>query len=176
MADQMPQEMMANLNRVTLTGYLVRDPTPRSLPSGQSACDMRIACHRRCQEELTGSWLQWVDYCDARVYGSFAQSVCQRLRAGSSVAIEGRLSSQPTYCENPEHKQGMFVLVKKIQLLPPRLDVSPRSGAPLGIDAPPRAAKTDAPLSSDAPIDAPSRNDAPPKRRARFSYGSIDTG
>jgi single stranded DNA-binding protein len=162
--------VLANLNRVTITGYLVRDPTLRSLPAQRTVGDLRIACHRRNQEGPGGTWVQWVDYCDVRVYGSFAQSVCQRLRAGSSVAIEGHLSSQPTYCENPEHKRGMFVLAKKIQLLPPRLDVSPRSGAPLGIDAP-----LDAPLRIDAPlgIDAPLRIDAP-KRRARFSYGSID--
>ena len=168
MADQTPQEVMANLNRVTITGYLVRDPTPRSLPTGQSVCEMRIACHRRRQEELTGSWVQWVEYCDARIIGRFALTALQRLREGSAVAIEGRLSSQPSCCENPEHRRGMFVLARKVQFLEadalPGNEAPPRAAktdAPLGSDAPPRAAKTDATLSSDAPIDAA------PKRRAR---------
>jgi single-strand DNA-binding protein len=176
MADQTSQEMMANLNRVTITGYLVRDPTPRSLPSGQSVCDMRIACHRRRQEQLTGSGVQWVEYCDARIIGRFALIALQRLQQGSGVAIEGRLSTQPSCCENPEHRVGMFVLARKVQFLealpgseaPPRSDGPLESDAPPRSDAPQRAAKIDAPLSGDAPIDAP------PKRRARFSYGSID--
>jgi single-strand DNA-binding protein len=168
MADQTPQEMMANLNRVTITGYLVRDPTPRSLPTGQSVCDMRIACHRRRQEELTGSWVQWVEYCDARIIGQFALIALQRLHEGSAVAIEGRISAQPSCCENPEHRLGMFVLARKVQFLEalPGSKAPPRSDGPLESDAPPR---------SDVPLDAPSRSDAPPKRRARFSYGSVDT-
>jgi single-stranded DNA-binding protein len=127
--------VLANLNRVTITGYLVRDPTLR-IVSARSVGDMRIACHRGNQAEPGGPWVQWVDYCDVRVYGSFAHVAYQRLREGSSVAIEGLLSSQPIYCENPKHKQGMFVLVQKMQFLSPRLDASPRSDAPPEIDAP----------------------------------------
>jgi single-strand DNA-binding protein len=137
--------VLASLNRVTITGYLVRDPTLHRTPSQKSVGTMRIACHRRNQAQPGGTWVQWVDYCDARIYGSFAHFACQQLRAGSSVAIEGRLSSRPIDCENPEHRVGSFVVVRKIQLLAPALD------APLRIDAP-----------------------LAPKRRARFSYGSID--
>ena len=159
--------MLASLNRVTITGYLVRDPTLRSTPAQKSVGTMRIACHRRNQEGPGGTWVQWVDYCDARIYGAFAHFVCRHLRAGSSVAIEGRLSSRLIDCENPEHRLGVFVVVSYMQLLSPTLDASPRSSAPLGIDAP---------LRIDAPLDAPRGIDAPlaPKRRARFSYGSID--
>jgi len=162
--------MLTSLNRVTITGYLVRDPTLRSTRSRKSVGNMRIACHRRHQVQPGGTCVQWVDYCDARIYGPFAQSACQRLRAGSSVAIEGRLSSRPIDCENPEHRLGVFVVVTKIQFLSPTLDASPRSGAP-----PETYAPLDAPLKIDAPlrIDAPLKIDAP-KRRARFSYGSID--
>jgi single stranded DNA-binding protein len=153
--------VLASLNRVTITGYLVCDPTLRSTPSRKSVGTMRIACHRRNQAQPGGTWAQWVDYCDARIYGPFAHFACQQLRAGSGVAIEGRLRSRPIDCENPEHRVGMFVVVRKIQLLAPALDVSP------ALDASPRSG---APLGIDAPLDAP----LAPKRRARFSYGSID--
>ncbi len=33
------------INRVVLSGYLAKDPELRSLPSGTSVCDIRIACN-----------------------------------------------------------------------------------------------------------------------------------
>ena len=46
----------SNINVVVLTGNLTRDPELRSLPSGTSVCDMRIAVNTRRKNGATGEW------------------------------------------------------------------------------------------------------------------------
>ena len=38
---------MANGNSITITGNLTRDPELRSLPSGTSVCNLRVAVNSR---------------------------------------------------------------------------------------------------------------------------------
>jgi single-strand DNA-binding protein len=216
------QEMDTNLNRVTITGYLVRDSMLRKLPSGKSVCDIRIACHRRCQDKLTGSWVQWVDHCDARIIGSLAHLTNSWLRKDRGVAIEGQLSNQQGCCNDPEHSWGVMVLVQQLQILPqatersdlntpytvdalPGIDAPLEGGAPPWSDAPLKSStppkgsaprvESPAPLESEAierptpsrpPVPRSSRQSSPQsspqppraatgeKRRAKWSYGSID--
>ena len=46
----------SNLNVVVLTGNLTRDPELRSLPSGTSVCDMRVAVNTRRKNNASGEW------------------------------------------------------------------------------------------------------------------------
>jgi single-stranded DNA-binding protein len=102
--------MVTNLNRVSITGHLARDPTLHDLPSGKSACDVRIACARR----------EGVDYLDARIAGPLARIAHRSLRKDSPVAIEGSLSGQLNYCKHPEHRRELVVLVRTLQFNPDR--------------------------------------------------------
>jgi single stranded DNA-binding protein len=110
--------MSINLNRVTITGHLVSDPVLRGLPSGKSVCDMRIACNRKWQNKLTGSWEDWVDYIEAQAIDTLAPFAHQLLRKGSGVAIDGRLTSQPAECEDTGHPRRLIVLAEEMHLIP----------------------------------------------------------
>jgi single-strand DNA-binding protein len=45
-----------NINRVVMTGNLTKDPELRSLPSGTSVCELRIACNTRRKDSGSGEW------------------------------------------------------------------------------------------------------------------------
>jgi single stranded DNA-binding protein len=171
------QLMMVNLNRISLTGYLARDPALRELPSGKSVCDMLVACHHKYQDHFTGAEEERVEHLDVRAVGALAAQAHQYLRTGSAVAIEGRLSNQPTSCHDPAHKLEVLVLVRLIQFMPmvtEHCSSSSDLGAPAESSAP---AEIEVPLEIEAPveIEVPLESRAPaPKRRAKFSYGSID--
>jgi single-strand DNA-binding protein len=111
-------KMAINLNRVTITGHLVRDPVLNGLPSGKSVCDMTVACNRKWQDKLTGEWEEWVDYIKVRAVDSLAPLAHEHLHRGSGVAIDGRLASQPADCEDPEHPLELIVLAEEMQLIP----------------------------------------------------------
>jgi single-strand DNA-binding protein len=80
----------SSINRVVLVGRLTRDPELRELPSGQSVCNLRVACNgiRRAAE---GDYQERPHYFDVASYGAQAENVARYMRKGSRVAIDGRL-------------------------------------------------------------------------------------
>jgi len=110
--------MAVNLNRVTITGNLTHDPVLVPLSSGHSVCELRIACNRKWPNKLTGTWEQWTDYFDVRLYGELAPKIPHCLHKGSGVAIDGRLSSKRAHCDNPSHRLETVILADQIQFNP----------------------------------------------------------
>lgn len=111
--------MTINLNRVTITGYLAQEPALIDLPAGQRACELRIACNRRWQHQLTGRWEEWADFFDARIVGALAPIAHRRLRTGHGVAIDGRLSNQRSDCNDPAYRFATIIIAEEVQFLTP---------------------------------------------------------
>ena len=57
-----------NINVVVVTGNLTRDPELRSLPSGTSVCELRLAVNSRRKDE-SGNWVDKPNYFDVTVWG-----------------------------------------------------------------------------------------------------------
>lgn len=109
--------MTINLNRVTITGYLAQEPVLIDLPAGQQACELRIACNRRWQHQLTGKWEEWADFFDARIVGGLAPIAHRRLRTGHGIAIDGRLTTRRASCNDPTHRSESVILAEDVQFL-----------------------------------------------------------
>jgi single-strand DNA-binding protein len=80
----------SNINRVTVTGNLTRDPELRSTPSGTSICKLRIAVNTR-RKDASGQWVDKPNYFDVTVWGAQGENCAQYLQKGRPVAIDGRL-------------------------------------------------------------------------------------
>ena len=81
---------MVSLNKVFLGGNLTRDPELRHTPSGMPVSDLRLAVNQvymdknnQKQEETT--------FVDVVVWGKQAETVCQYLKKGSGLLVEGAL-------------------------------------------------------------------------------------
>ena len=79
----------SNLNVVVLTGNLTRDPELRSLPSGTSVCDMRVAVNTRRKNNATGEWEDKPNYFDVKVWGAQGENCARFLSKGRPVARAG---------------------------------------------------------------------------------------
>ena len=79
----------SNLNVVVLTGNLTRDPELRSLPSGTSVCDMRVAVNTRRKNGATGEWEDKPNYFDVKVWGAQGENCARFLSKGRPVARPG---------------------------------------------------------------------------------------
>jgi len=77
-----------DLNSVSLTARLTRDPEGRTTPSGTSVCRMRIAVNG-----FTGNGEPKADYLDVVVFGRQAESCGQYLHKGSRVCVAGHLAN-----------------------------------------------------------------------------------
>ena len=80
----------SNINRVTVTGNLTRDPELRSTPSGTSVCKLRIAVNTR-RKDASGQWVDKPNYFDVTVWGQQGENCATYLQKGRPVAIDGRL-------------------------------------------------------------------------------------
>jgi single-strand DNA-binding protein len=105
-----------SINRVVLVGRLTRDPELRELPSGQSVCDLRLACTSLRREE-DGSYGERPCYFTVNAFGAQAQVVARYMRKGSAIAVDGRLEWREW--ESAEHgmRQAVEVVAESVQFL-----------------------------------------------------------
>ena len=81
---------MADLNTVTITGNLTRDPELRTVgANGTSVCDLRVAVNGR--EKQGDQWVDRANYFDVTIWGRQGENAHTYLEKGRPVAIDGRL-------------------------------------------------------------------------------------
>ena len=78
---------MASMNRVTIIGYVGRDPELKQTPSGVSVCNFSVATTDYKDKETT-EWHKVVSF------NKLAEICGQYLRRGSQVCVEGRLQTR----------------------------------------------------------------------------------
>jgi single-strand DNA-binding protein len=105
-----------NINRVIIVGRLTRDPELRSLPSGGSVCELRIACNSR-QREGDGEYGERPNYFDVSVFGNQADAVGAHTAKGSQVAIDGRLSWREWETAEETKRQAVKIIAETVQFL-----------------------------------------------------------
>ena len=78
-----------DINAVTISGNLTRDPEIRQLPSGNSVCNIRIAHNERVK---SGSdWTDRPQYFDVTVWSGLGEYIARTLTKGEKVVVHGRL-------------------------------------------------------------------------------------
>ena len=80
----------ANINRVTITGNLTKDPELRAVgESGIEVCDLRVAVNAR--RKKGDEWIDVPNYFDVVIWGKRGKLCDDFLARGSGVAVDGRL-------------------------------------------------------------------------------------
>ena len=112
----------SNLNVVVLTGNLTRDPELRSLPSGTSVCDMRVAVNTRRKNGATGEWEDKPNYFDVKVWGAQGENCARFLAKGRPVAVQGRLEWREWETQDGQKRQAVDIIAESVQFLGGRDD------------------------------------------------------
>ena len=79
-----------DINTVTISGNLTRDPELRNLPSGIAVCNLRIA-HNERFKGADGEWADRPQYFDVTVWSGFGEYLAKNLVKGEKVVVSGRL-------------------------------------------------------------------------------------
>ena len=79
-----------DINTVTISGNLTRDPELRNLPSGNSVCNLRIAHNERFKGS-DGEWADRPQYFDVTVWSGLGEYLAKNLTQGEKVVVSGRL-------------------------------------------------------------------------------------
>jgi single-strand DNA-binding protein len=132
---------MANsINRVVMTGNLTKDPELRSLPSGTSVCELRIACNTRRKDGASGEWVDKPNYFSVTVWGAQGENAAKYLSKGRPVAIDGRLEWHEWETQEGTKRQRIDVIADSVQFLGSRdQNASANGDTPAEVDLQPAA-------------------------------------
>jgi single-strand DNA-binding protein len=133
-----------NINRVVMTGNLTADPELRTLPSGMSVCNLRIACNTRRKNQSTGEWEDKPNYFNVTVWGAQGENSARYLSKGRPVAIDGRLEWREWEAQDGTKRQATDIIADSVQFLGSRDEASGSGGA--------RATSDEASGAGDEPV------------------------
>jgi single-strand DNA-binding protein len=85
---------MATLNKVTLIGYLGRDPESRATAAGDAVVQLSLATTETWKDKNTGEKKEATEWHRVVLYRKLAEIAGLYLKKGSHVYIEGRLQSR----------------------------------------------------------------------------------
>jgi single-strand DNA-binding protein len=140
---------VANINRVTITGNLTRDPELRSLPSGTAVCELGVAVNHR-RKDQTDQWVDEPNYFNVVVFGAQGQNCAQYLSKGRPVAVDGRLRWSSWEDKNGGGKRSKVEIVANVvQFLGSREDAKSADDQAL----PPPPSNQGFAATSDVPAD-----------------------
>jgi single-strand DNA-binding protein len=104
------------INRVVLIGRLTKDPELRTLPSGSSVCNIRVACNAS-RSDGEGGYRDKPNYFDVSAFGGAAENVGRRTHKGSRVAIDGRLEWREWETSDQQKRQAVSVVADTVLFL-----------------------------------------------------------
>ena len=145
------------LNQVTLIGNLGKDPELKYLDQGIAVANLRIACTESYRDR-NGNNVDRTEWVSVNLWRGQAEIAGKYLRKGSTVCIEGRLSTRSW--ETPQGEKRSITEVEGRKLI--LLDGRPGGGsgefsqpvsqvAPLGENTP-QSQQPQTPASTQAPI------------------------
>jgi single-strand DNA-binding protein len=115
----------SNLNVVVITGNLTRDPELRSLPSGTSVCDLRVAVNTRRKNNASGEWEDKPNFFDVKVWGAQGENCARFLSKGRPVGVQGRLEWREWESQDGQKRQAIDIIADSVQFLGGRDDAAP---------------------------------------------------
>jgi single-strand DNA-binding protein len=119
----------SNINRVTITGNLTRDPELKSLPSGTAICKLRVAVNSR-RKDQSGEWVDKPNYFDVTVWGAQGENCANYLSKGRPVAVDGRLDWREWEAQDGSGKrQAVEIIADTVQFLGSRDGAGSQEGA-----------------------------------------------
>lgn len=101
-----------DINQLTITGNLTRDPELRNLPSGQSVCSIRIA-HNERRKDSAGNWSDSPAYFDVTIWSGLGEYLAKNLTKGQKVVVAGRLKWRE-YEANGEKRQVVDITADSV--------------------------------------------------------------
>lgn len=108
------------LNKVTLIGRLGADPEVRSMPSGGSVTNIRLATSRRWNDRQTSERHEETEWHRIAFFNRIAEIAGEYLRKGSLVYIEGRIRTRKWQDQEGQDRYSTEIIAEQMQMLESR--------------------------------------------------------
>jgi single-strand DNA-binding protein len=117
---------MASFNRITIVGYLGRDPELRYTPDGTPVCDFSVATTER-RKDRSGETQDITTWFRVTVWRRQAELAGQYLSKGKQVYVEGRLIQREFQDRDGNTRYSLDVTASDIQFIGSRGEEGPPS-------------------------------------------------
>jgi len=112
----MSELKLPEINRITLSGRLTRDPEKRYANDGTPITSFPLAFHRRYRTR-DGQASEQTGFVTVMCYQRLAEVCAQFLRTGSPVVIEGRLQMREWASTRGEKRQTLELRAESVHFL-----------------------------------------------------------
>jgi single-strand DNA-binding protein len=138
---QLGWNMARGVNKVILVGNLGADPETRSMPSGMTVTNIRIATSESWKDKASGAQQERTEWHSVALFGRLGEIAAEYLRKGSQVFVEGKLRTRKWQDKSGGDRFTTEIIADNMQMLGGRAGGgSERSSAAanFGASAPPR--------------------------------------
>jgi single-strand DNA-binding protein len=150
-----------SFNKITIVGYLGRDPELRYTPQGMALCKMSIATTER-RKNVTGETEEHTTWFRVTAWGRQAELANEYLTKGRQVYVEGRLRLEEYTDREGQKRFSAEVSATEIQFLGQRTDTPDANAAEAVAGA----------NQTTAPAPKPQGNSNNPKKTSKGRRGS----
>ena len=108
---------MSSVNLVILIGNLGADPEVRSMPDGNTVCNIRMVTTDTWKDKATGEKKEATEWHRVVLYRKLGEIAGRYLKKGSSVYIEGRLKTRKWQDQNGQERYTTEIEATEMKML-----------------------------------------------------------
>jgi single-strand DNA-binding protein len=109
--------MSRGVNKVILVGNLGADPETRSMPSGMTVTNIRIATSESWKDKTSGAQQERTEWHSIALFGRLGEISAEYLRKGSQVFVEGRLRTRKWQDKQGNDRYTTEIIADNMQML-----------------------------------------------------------
>jgi single-strand DNA-binding protein len=109
--------MARGVNKVILIGTLGADPETRSMPSGMSVTNIRIATNESWKDKASGAQQERTEWHSIAFFGRLGEIAAEYLRKGSQVFVEGKLRTRKWQDKQGNDRYTTEIIADNMQML-----------------------------------------------------------
>jgi single-strand DNA-binding protein len=135
------KDMARGVNKVILVGNLGADPETRSMPSGMTVTNIRIATSESWKDKASGAQQERTEWHSIALFGRLGEIAAEYLRKGSQVFVEGKLRTRKWQDKQGNDRFTTEIIADNMQMLGGRAGGGSGGGSGgerAGSSAPPR--------------------------------------
>lgn len=143
---------MSSLNKVLLIGRVGRDPEQKTWPSGDVHCDLSIATTETWKDKQSGEKKERTEWHRLTFNGRLAEVVCQYVKKGSLIYVEGSIKTRKYTDKDGAEKQAFEIACREMTMLGSKSD-GDSSGRDSNTSSPSRAPAASRPAAGKPSFD-----------------------
>ena len=106
--------MARNINSISVTGNVTRDPELRFTPAGQAVASFGLAVNRSWQNRQTKEWEEQTSFFDVKCWAQLGQNVSDTLVKGTRVVVTGRLEQRSWETDQGDKRSAVEIVAEEV--------------------------------------------------------------